>query len=189
MMHATSWKLCKVVLTWFILGLLTSGLVFPAFTPIGSTYRVEASAPHQSLRYIYCNTVNGSISDHYDLWTDNVNWGSSSTASWNIAMQVHYRINNDCSFKGYFVNAQNQGGGCGSPCYNPYIVSPALYNGYNFIFDSAPMGCLNIGSATGYFSQYSNSSAVIYMSTEWYPRSGCSGYPLTWLSHYFTYQP
>lgn len=147
------------------------------------------SAPHQSLRYIYCNTINGSISDHYDLWTDNVNWGSSSTANWNIAMQVHYRINSDCSFKGYFVNAQNQGGGCGSPCYNPYIVSPALYNGYNSIFDSAPMGCLNIGSATGYFSQYSNSSAVIYMSTEWHPRSGCSGYPLTWLNHYFTYQP
>jgi len=77
----------------------------------------------------------------------------------------------------------------GSPCYNPYIVSPALYNGYNSIFDSAPLGCLNIGSATGYFSQYSNSSAVIYMSTEWHPRSGCSGYPLTVLYHYFTYQP
>ncbi len=156
---------------------------------ICNTLGLSPSAQASTLRHVplvtYCNTINGSITDHYDYWTESVPYA-------NYNFEAHYRLNSDCSFKAYYDEITGESGGGGGGGTSPYLLNAELYNGNAQVFDADYWGCTTNPPlySPNYFGQTSASLAPIFISHYYYTDSACSNDAgSTEVSHTFDYQP
>lgn len=148
----------------------------PLYSTLGLFPKAEARTSH----YTYCNA-----NDYYETWQSSVN---NSNGGLVVNEEMHYRVNNDCTWKAYWQNYHPVGGGGRGGAIPQYQDGPDLYQGVPgnpSWFDGAYSSCTN-GDSTDYFGQTSASAALIQTQTQWWTTSDCLYGPPA-LDSYFLY--
>jgi len=165
-----------------LLGLLSNLLVCNA---LGLSPTAHASVPRRMPGTTYCYTGGPMITDHYDYWQDNLSYPGLGTRGNN--MQMHYRLNSDCTLKAYWENITASGGG--APVTSYYFNIALLYNGNNYYWDSAVWGCTTSWGPAN-FGQYNDGSpANDYVQDKYFANDPNCGSNLVAVNHTLEYQP
>jgi len=168
MMWTSYWRWNRAIWIALLLGVL----IIPSAS---ATHLVQARGAHDT-----CN-----VSDWYDYPQDTITTSSGSAV---VQVEVHYRVNSDCSWKAYYANSTSLTGNGPNPPV-PYTLGNTLYQG----FSGSPQQFDNDGThcsrppATYNFNQYSATTATIGMFDD-YHLNGCSG-PVYDYLYYFSHQP
>jgi len=151
-------KFYRLVPICIALGLLTNLCVFN-FATVNSAeaHSVRISQPCSGL-------------DYYDTWYPSI-YNSAVT----MKQQMHYRVNTDCSWKGYWESTSTYS--CNSIC-NVWSNGFFLYQGVNLTgssrFDTAATGsCRTTSGTTSYFGQVSAYNPYVFEHTAYWTDPGC----------------